>query len=70
MSTKSIKVKQIKYGIVATIIIQDSRGNVYESYIRNPSGEQPFYLLDGKRHDLTEHEIKRLREAIKEVRNG
>ena len=35
--------------------------------IKDPRGVQPFYFLDGARHDLKPHEIKALRKAIREV---
>lgn len=70
MKTISIKVETVGEGIRAKIIVQDSRRNPYEAVIKYPLSSQPFYMLDGARHDLKEHEIKRLRETITEVRGG
>lgn len=70
MKTKSIRVEEVGKGIRAYIIIQTSRGDVYQSTIEYPFSSQPYYFLDGKRHELKEHEIRKLKETIKEVRDG
>lgn len=70
MKTISIKVETVDKGIRATLntyII--GTGDVFQSVIKDPFSEHPFYFLDGARHDLTEHEKKRLRELIEEARN-
>jgi len=69
MKTMSIKVEAVDKGIRARIIVSDKRRNSYEAWIKEPFSEHPFYFLDGVRHDLTEHEKKRLRELIEEAKN-
>lgn len=70
MRTKYIKVEAVGDGIRAKIVVQDTRGGSYEASIKYPFSQQPYYMLDGARHDLTEHDIKKLRETITEVRNA
>ena len=70
MKTISIKVERVGNGIRATLnTYVIGTGDVYQAAIKDPFSEHPFYFLDGARHDLTEHEKKRLREAIAEARN-
>ena len=70
MKTVSIRVEVVGKGIRAvlnTYVV--GTGDVYQSSIKEPFSGTPYYILDGVRHDLTEHEKKRLREAIAEARN-
>ncbi len=71
MKIISIKVETVGKGIRATLntcVIET--GDVYQAAIKEPFSESPFYFLDGARHDLTEHEKKRLRELIEEARGN
>jgi hypothetical protein len=43
---------------------------VFQSVIKDPFSEHPFYFLDGARHDLTEQEKKKLRELIEEAKSN
>ena len=71
MKTISIKVERVGNGIRATLnTYVIGTGDVYQAAIKDPFSEHPFYFLDGTRHDLTEHEKKRLRELIEEVRSN
>lgn len=67
MKTRSIKVVAVGKGIRAYVIIYHD-GTNYEGVIEEPYSDQPYYMLDGARHDLTDHQKKRLRETIAEVR--
>ena len=67
METRSIKVVAVGKGIRAYVIIYHD-GTNYEGVIEEPYSDQPYYMLDGARHDLTDHQKKRLRETIAEVR--
>ena len=70
MKTISIKVETVGKGIRATLnTYVVGSGEVYQSTIKDPFSEHPFYFLDGARHDLTEQEKKKLRELIEEARN-
>ncbi len=70
MKTISIKVETVGKGIRATLnTYVIGSGEVYQSTIKEPFSESPFYFLDGVRHDLTEQEKKKLRELIEEARN-
>ena len=69
MKTISIKVETVGKGIRATLnTYVIGTGDVFQSVIKEPFSESPFYFLDGDRHDLTEHEKKRLRELIEEAK--
>lgn len=69
MKTISIKVERVGNGIRATLnTYVIGTGDVYQAAIKDPFSEHPFYFLDGARHDLTDHEKKRLKEAITEAR--
>lgn len=71
MKTISIKVETVGKGIRATLnTYVFGSGEVYQAAIKEPFSEHPFYFLDGARHDLTEHEKKRLRELIEEARGN
>ena len=67
MKTISIRVVQVKGGIRAYINTACD-GIIYASDIAEPYSDAPYYILDGKRHDLTDHQKKLLREVIAEVR--
>ena len=70
MKTISIKVEKVGNGIRATLnIYVIGTGDVYQAAIKDPFSEHPFYFLDGARHDLTEHEKKRLMELIEEAKS-
>ena len=51
---------------VKAYINTEYRGQIYASRIKEPFGEQPFYILDGKRYDLKDTEIETLRERIED----
>ena len=68
MTTISIRVEPTDKGIRA-YINTESNGNIYASRIKEPFSKEPFYILDGKRHELKDHEKKKLRELINEVKN-
>ena len=71
MKTISIKVERVGNGIRATLnTYVIGTDDVYQAAIKDPFSEHPFYFLDGARHDLTEHEKKRLRELIEEARSN
>ena len=71
MKTISIKVETVGKGIRATLnTYVIGTGDVFQSVIKDPFSEHPFYFLDGARHDLTGHEKKRLRELIEEAKNN
>ena len=71
MKTISIKVETVGKGIRATLnTYVIGSGEVYQSTIKEPFSESPFYFLDGARHDLTEQEKKKLRELIEEARSN
>ena len=63
MRTKNIRVERTPVGIRA-FIITEYRGNIFASRIKEPFGDRPFFILDGKRHELKDPEIKTLRERI------
>ena len=69
MKTISIKVETVGKGIRATLnTYVIGTGDVFQSVIKDPFSESPFYFLDGARHDLTEQEKKKLRELIEEAK--
>ena len=63
MKTKNIRVERTPVGIRA-FIITEYRGNIFASRIKEPFGARPFYILDGKRHELADTEIETLRGRI------
>ena len=67
MKTLSIRVDGGESGIRA-YINTESNGNIYASRIKEPFSKEPFYILDGKRHELKDCEKKKLRELINEVK--
>ena len=71
MKTISIKVETVGKGIRATLnTYVIGTGDVFQSVIKDPFSEHPFYFLDGARHDLTEQEKKKLRELIEEAKDN
>lgn len=67
MEIRSIKVVAVGKGIRAYVIIYHN-GTNYKEVIEEPYSDQPYYMLDGARHDLTKRQKKVLRETIAEVR--
>lgn len=65
MKTKNIRVERTPVGIRA-FIITEYRGNIFSSRIKEPFSTRPFYILDGKRHELKDTEIETLRERIED----
>ena len=63
MRTVSIRIERGQVGIRA-YINTEYKGQIYASRIKEPFSTRPFYILDGKRYDLTDTEIKTLRERI------
>ena len=65
MRTVSIRIERGEVGIRA-YINTEHRGQIYASRIKEPFSTRPFYILDGKRHELTDTEIETLRERIED----
>lgn len=65
MRTVSIRIEPGKMGVKA-YINTEYRGQIYASRIKEPFGEQPFYILDGKRYELTEQDKDNLWERMGE----
>ena len=65
MRTVSIRIERGEVGIRA-YINTEYRGQIYASRIKEPFGEQPFYILDGKRYELTEQDKDKLWERMGE----
>ena len=63
MRTVSIRIEPGKMGAKA-YINTEYRGQIYASRIKEPFGEQPFYILDGKRYELTEQDKDKLWERM------
>lgn len=69
METRSINVLVRKDGrLHAEVVIWIRETNENFAYeIVGAKGKNPYYIADGARHDLTEHQKRKLRETIKEV---
>ena len=73
METKSVIAERQPYGGVKckiTVCFHDGRKDrAYD--IRQPRDSEgvrhPYYMVDGKRHDLKPNEIKEMKQAIKEA---
>lgn len=69
METKTIRaVKLLDGRIRAEIIVYVRETEERMAYpIRNAKGQTPWADIDGARHDLTEREVRKLKELLKEL---
>lgn len=67
METRSIKVVAVGKGIRAYINVE-SNGTIWSEQIREPYSEDPYFILDGARHDLDDDDMKLLIRKIHEAR--
>lgn len=67
MTTVSIRVDAVGRGIRAFINVESS-GCIWNEQIREPYSEDPYFILDGARHDLDDDDMKLLVKKIYETR--
>lgn len=71
MKTKSVYVEYEKGILKAWIKVESSAFDETRSFvIRKPRTLDPYFMMDGARHDLKPNEFKALRKAMKEVGYG
>lgn len=71
MQTKSVRaVRKLDGTIHAEVLVSiKETGEVNAYKIEQPLGGEPYSMIDGARHDLTEREVEALRKAVAEVRD-
>ena len=71
METRSVYVEYEKGVLKAWIRVESRAFDKTRSFaIRKPKTLEPYFMVDGARHDLKPNEFKALREAMREVGYG